>query len=210
MQAAKRKLTTAAHLLRHDAQGLRRIVTGTINYWCVFSTTTSDISPVEIPEGTSFRKLADEELSTLGLATELREEQLQRMKTFGANTAYAVFVAGRIGHISWLVTDELERRQPPRFVGLETDEAEITGCVTLPDFRGQGLYPIAIRSLCQIARERGIQTVFMKTLPTNVASQRGIEKAGLRRHARIVQWVLPFQPHRQGLIIRGHRWLRRT
>jgi hypothetical protein len=66
---------------------------------------------------------------------------------------------------------------PGSFVGLKEGEVEITHCFTFPQFRKLGIYPYAIRSLCQIAAQNRIRRVFMITNVKNIASQQGIEKA---------------------------------
>jgi len=70
--------------------------------------------------------------------------------------------------------------------GAMADEAEITHCVTLPEFRGRQIYPYVISYLFDVARSRGIREIFMVTKHDNIASQKGILKAGLtRRRGRV-------------------------
>ncbi|MGH7264606.1 MAG: hypothetical protein ACREMB_07095, partial [Candidatus Rokuibacteriota bacterium] len=51
-----------------------------------------------------------------------------------------------------------------------------------------------------------MRQVFMITGTQNVASRRGIEKAGLRRIGFIVRLLLPFLPFRMVLTLRAYRW----
>jgi RimJ/RimL family protein N-acetyltransferase len=200
-----RRLATAARLVRHDRTRLLSIATGRVSRWYVYRQEAATVASPVLPPGTLFHKLSDRELETLMPTRDLQREQLQRRAALGGNTAYAIFCGGRLAHISWLITYDTERRLRPRVLGLRPDEAEITACYTLPEFRGQGLYPIAIRALCQIARGMGISRIFMKTVPDNTPSQQGILKAGLDRAGHILQLVLPFRPDGQGVIIRRIR-----
>ena len=132
--------------------------------------------------------------------------ETHRFRQFGFNDAFAVFRDRELAHIAWLISAEHDRVLQDRNVKLRAGEAEITHCLTLPEFRGQGLYPFAIRSLCQVAKERGIQRVFMITNVHNKASQRGIEKAGFTQCGKIVRSVFSFLPEGAAVTYRGHRW----
>jgi RimJ/RimL family protein N-acetyltransferase len=110
--------------------------------------------------------------------------QADRFNRLGFNAAYAVYVNGVPGHVAWLITSELDKLRTTRVLKLREGEAEIAHCLTAPEFRGQGLYGIAIRSLARIAREKGIRDIYMIVVSDNKASARGIESAGLVLRAR--------------------------
>ena len=87
--------------------------------------------------------------------------------------------------------------------GAMADEAEITHCVTLLEFRGRQISPYVISDLFDVARSRGIREIFMVTKHDNIASQKGIPRAGLTRrrervyvlrivHAYPVFWTFRF------------------
>lgn len=200
----RRRLTTAVRLWRQDRRALVSVATGKLDRWKVFVVKTESVPTPSLPADISFRKLMDADLNKIEPVV-LRHEQLARSKALGFNGAYAVFVKGAIAHVSWLLTQEFDKVPPP-LVALKRDEAEITACVTLPEYRGRGLYGIAIQSICQVAREQGIQRVFMKTKPSNTASQKGIQKAGLKACGQILQVIPPLFPRLGCLVYRGHRW----
>jgi ribosomal protein S18 acetylase RimI-like enzyme len=200
--ALKRKLTTAAHLIRSNPGAFVRTVVGHLDRWVVYRASTTELAPPEFPEGACFRKLSDEDLQSLPMPNELREEQRDRTKRLGRNAAYGLFCDRKLAHISWLIVPECES---PKQLNLKPGEAEITACVTLPEFRGRGLYAAAIRALVQTAREAGIQTVLMKTTPSNTASQRGIEKAGLTRCGELIQYVNPYIRLHPAAVTRSYR-----
>ena len=84
---------------------------------------------------------------------------------------------GRIGHISWLYY----RGDPNRILQLDDGECEVKFCLTFPEFRGKGLYPAALTAIQRYLRERGYRRCFICVKEDNLASIRGIEKAGFRR-----------------------------
>jgi len=200
-----RRLTTAIHLWRNDRPKLISLMRGSVSRWRVFTAETASIPPPALPEGVEFRKLSDADIQNL-TPLDLRTEQQNRTRTLGFNGAYAIFVEGSLAHISWLITRQFDI--PPALLALAADEAEITACVTLPEYRGRGLYGIAIQSICQLAREQGFRRIFMKTRLDNTASQRGIEKAGLKAQGQILHCIPPLLPHLGSWIFRGHRWMR--
>lgn len=65
-------------------------------------------------------------------------------------------------------------------LNLENAEVEITACVTVPQLRGRGIYPAANRRIWREAAALSIRRIYMNTMLKNTASQRVIEKEGLR------------------------------
>jgi RimJ/RimL family protein N-acetyltransferase len=88
-------------------------------------------------------------------------------------------VEGELAHVSWVLTPALQARLPFATLALAPDEVELGNCVTLPRFKGRGLYPLAIALLSRQAFDAGARRVLMVTARHNAASARGIEKAGL-------------------------------
>ena len=83
----------------------------------------------------------------------------------------------RIGHISWVYY----KRHPNRILDLHDGECEIKFCLTLPEFRGKGLYPAALLTILRYVKARGCRQCFVCVKDDNTASIRGIEKAGFSR-----------------------------
>jgi RimJ/RimL family protein N-acetyltransferase len=177
----KRKVTTLVTLIREDPRQLKKLLTGEIKRVLVYSCEVGDPRAALSTEDAQFCYLSDTDI--LDLEPDdcgFRERQLSRLKRFGESFAYAVKVNGRVGHISWLLPPAAVRRESPPTLRLLPDEAEISGCETVPSCRGRGLYPFAIQQLLTVAHARGIRRVYMKTTADNQASQVGISKAGLR------------------------------
>jgi RimJ/RimL family protein N-acetyltransferase len=83
---------------------------------------------------------------------------------------------GTIGHISWIYY----KNDPNRILDLGTDEGEIKYSLTLPQFRGKGIYPAALLRIQQYLEERGYKRVYICAKHDNLPSIKGIEKAGFK------------------------------
>ncbi len=83
---------------------------------------------------------------------------------------------GKIGHISWLYY----MGDPNRILRLGDEEAEVKFCLTLPEHRGKGLYPAALKVIQGYLKDRGYRRCFICVKDDNVSSIRGIEKSGYR------------------------------
>lgn len=181
----KRKLRSAIRLARSDRGELIRTLTGNSSRLLVFrlDTETATSAPVAPVPEVQFVPLNEEQLATLPCSIadpDFRNRQMERLHRLGKSYAYAVRVGDTIAHVSWLLPASAIASDIPRILKLREDEAEISGCETAPAFRGKGLYPYAIQCLANLARKQGIRHIYMKTVETNVASQSGIRKAGLK------------------------------
>ena len=79
-----------------------------------------------------------------------------------------------IQHISWIYYQS----HPNRIISLGPKDAEIKYCLTLPLFRGKGLYPEVLKTIARYLNQRGFCRVFISVNVDNLASIRGIEKSG--------------------------------
>jgi hypothetical protein len=131
-------------------------------------------------------RMTDAELCDLRSDPELGIHA-DRFATHGYNGAYVVRLNGDVAHINWLIPHEEDKRRPRRDVRLRPGEAEITHGYTRRRFRGRGLQPAAILSLCGEAATLGIVRVFSITSRSNPASLRGISKAGMVPAGTIVR-----------------------
>ena len=199
-----RKLRTILRLLRHKPSALLRELIH-LDRYCIFSVAPESLP--RLPEDSKIRvvKLADDHLRELCRALPEFHRQAERIDEFGFNDAFGVFVNDELAHVSWLVTADHDRLMSEREVKLREGEAEITHCYTAESFRGKGIYPLAVRSLCEHASTAGIQRVFMATDPANTSSLRGIAKAGLKSAGQVFRLRLPFLSRDPMLRWRGHR-----
>lgn len=66
-------------------------------------------------------------------------------------------------------------------LGEAADTPMIGNCFTDPQQRGRGYYPRLLRAACHRLADEGYRRVIITCAPDNLASVRGIEKAGFRR-----------------------------
>ena len=88
---------------------------------------------------------------------------------------------GAIGHISWIYY----KNDPNRIIDLCSYEGEVKYSLTLPEFRGKGIYPATLIEVQRFLKEKGYKRLFICTREDNVPSIRGIEKAGFKFVAKI-------------------------
>lgn len=102
-------------------------------------------------------------------------------RAVGSREVYAVIIDGRVAHrvvLAWDITT------PARF-GFDAN-APVVESLTWPEFRGKRLQPLVRRYVTQDVIERGLcHKVYGTVALDNVASQRGIARAGIRRVARL-------------------------
>ena len=123
---------------------------------------------------------------------------------FGIEECYLAFCRGRIAHIAWIYYPDQAKKHPTPFRILKPDEAAIANCVTLPEFRGQGIYPAVVRNLLQELKKQGYRRCYMYIETDNIASQRGVSKIGFKPVGKT--WRLRFFFHSDpaaGIYLRG-------
>jgi RimJ/RimL family protein N-acetyltransferase len=147
--------------------------------------------PAEPPTGVVLRRLPDDELIALSRRSDAIGTHRLYLQRHGINGAWGLFVDGELAHVTWIYTRAMHDREPFAGLRLADDEAELGNCVTLPRFKGRGLYPLAIRLLSRRLFDEGVRRVLMVTARGNAASERGIEKAGLARVGRLSYLWLP-------------------
>lgn len=188
----RRQVGKAIAFTRYGRETLLQSIAARTSRMIVYATDTESFGSTKPRADLEFRALTPVDLHGLSVEDDsFRDRQLERLSRFGASYAYGVFANGQIAHVSWLLPSAAMQKDPPRVVPARTGHAEITGCETLPPFRGLGIYGFAIRNLVEIARAQEARRVFMKTTPDNNASQSGIEKAGLQRAGSATLVVLP-------------------
>ena len=119
-------------------------------------------------------ELADLESARKHLGRLVWEYQCDRYD--GVSDYFVYQRNGVIGHISWLYYWE----DPNRLLRLGEKECEIKFCLTLPELRGQGLYPAALQMAQRYLKESGYERCFICVKKDNLSSIRGIEKSGVQ------------------------------
>ncbi len=202
----QKKLASVVHAIRTDPRSLKNVVVGSGGRWKVYSASSSLMNSAEVPPDVHIRKLSDEDLGKIPMPEWLRQEQQQRVRRLGFNGAYGVLCNQHMAHISWLIP---AAREVPRTLALRADEAEITACFTLPEYRGRNLYPMAISFIAEAVKQE-VRTIYMKTKFSNLTSQRGLMKAGLRPCGWVIEYDLPRFMGKHAIVVRSFRWFDKT
>ena len=194
-------------MLVREPRRLRNLIR--FDTYVVFSARADDVASRSEPEGVTFRQLTAAEVRALTPVDEDISDAMERCGYVADTAAFGAFYNGAFAHISWMIAGgpDSDSIKPPRLVGLRPGEAEITYCVTLPEYRGRQIYPFVISRLFQEARARGIREIFMVTRSGNVASQHGILKAGLNRLRGRILYLHIYRAH---LLFRAFRVRRRS
>lgn len=199
------RVSTALRLLRQNPRAFLSELAGQVERYFVYSADPRAVAAPAPADGWAVRKLTDDALRALPSDCAEWRHEIDRFHRLGFNDAYLLTVDGAPASIGWLIPSADYRRLPVRFLALRNDEAEIGFCVTHSELRGRGLYPHLVRDLCRTAAASGVRRVFVITGQTNVASQRGIEKAGFARCGTIVHRVLWYLHPNARLISRRYR-----
>ncbi len=138
-----------------------------------------------------------EELEATASALDRPPWEFQCHRYDGVSDFFVVKSGTVFQHISWIYY----WNDPNRILSLGKEDAEVKYCLTLPAFRGRGLYPATLRSIASFLRKRSFRRLFICVHRDNAPSIAGIEKAGFSREAEIrlrkalgIQISTPFTP----------------
>lgn len=158
----------------------------------LFRLSVDDLPPVAAPpdiEAVEINMRNFEELETLrSKVVALNAENaayfddVRHGKAFGL----ALVAGNEVIHYSFVFI----RNKTACLLGLGADCALIGNAFTLPSHRGRGLQAYSARRRACMARDAGFDSIASETAPDNVASQRGLEKAGMKRAGRAELLVL--------------------
>jgi RimJ/RimL family protein N-acetyltransferase len=203
---ARRKLSTVARLLRDDPREVLTTLAGRPERYVAYVADPARVPPPESKPGWELRKIGDEVLTELSSARPEFRAQAARLAEGRVNDAYGLYIDEVLAGITWMIPARHDAMYGVRNVKLRAGEVELTHCITLPEFRNRGVYTFMIRSLCALAVNSGFRRVYMITNRTNVASQRGILKAGLEQTGGIHRHVFDFIGAGVAFTFRRHRW----
>ena len=99
---------------------------------------------------------------------------------------YAARVDGRLASYGWVSFREESVGELNLRVRLLPGEAYIWDCFTLPEYRRQGLYSALLGYILSHLEEGSVCRTWIGTDTDNIASQRGIARAGFRHVADLV------------------------
>lgn len=119
-------------------------------------------------------------------------EEAKRRLNEGA-ILFCVFLGLELAHTSWVAITSKAKMDPLPLAIDYQNEAYIENCVTVPQYRGLGLYPYTLCQLLQFLRAKDKTKAKIATLKANTSSIRGITKAGFeiwgsKRLFKILLW----------------------
>lgn len=100
---------------------------------------------------------------------------------------HGFFLDAALANVAWTERDRLELL--PGWAIAEPDSLSISSCWTFEGFRGRGIYPETLILLLNEARRQGIALGLIAVDPENVASIKGIERAGFVPHFRTTRRI---------------------
>lgn len=138
----------------------------------------------------SFRPATTEDAAAYARDIATDSVRTFRWRLSESTKCYLVESDGRLLHASWVTTGSAWTAELDAFVSPPPGDAYIYESFTLPETRGRGIYPFALRNVCADLASRGIPRAWIAVEATNTPSVRAITKAGfelafeLRFHRR--------------------------
>ncbi len=147
--------------------------------------------PGEVP-GMEFRPGTAEDAPALAIAMGPADGHLAAARMLTNRQVFVGLEGGRAVTYCWLSFQAEAIGEIEGVIRPAPDEAYIWDCQTIPERRGQGLYPVLLASIAHHLRDRGKRRIWSATTLANRSSQRGFEKAGFQRAGRLDcrRWLL--------------------
>ena len=96
-------------------------------------------------------------------------------------------VDGRVAHYSWAqFSGQHEIRDVGQRVEVQRGHAWVYHCRTADWAKGRGIYPFVLTRILTECKARNIQSAWIYAGAENVASRRGIERAGFLLYKRLI------------------------
>jgi RimJ/RimL family protein N-acetyltransferase len=139
------------------------------------------VAPVDL----DVEELAPERLHHLGeIGPFSGEEAMARVRR--GDRCYAVWRDGELAHYSWVqLTGTHAIDAAALTVPVTPGELWIYNCRTAERYRGRGYYPSTLRTIVDRSFAEGFTRACIYAADTNVASLRGISRAGFKRIATL-------------------------
>lgn len=100
-------------------------------------------------------------------------------------TCYAVESDDGIVHASWVTTQCAWTREVRAYFCVAGANAYVYESFTHPAARGRGVYPFALRRICEDLASRGIDALWVAVESSNQPSLRAVAKAGFEESFRL-------------------------
>lgn len=181
----------AGHWHSHGARGVLSALRGKIFWHCRYVRLRVDLDAWDDPgdpEGPLVvQRGVLEDLVRFREATPGLPVQFYEDRVHGAREFYLGLYDGDVAHISWAYGHQDRTPQ----VALRPGEVELNGAYTRKPYRGKGLLPAVERGMMRDLKRQGVKTVYTHVGVDNVASLRGVAKAGFRPVGILTwRWIL--------------------
>ena len=101
------------------------------------------------------------------------------------NRCFVACIGTRIVHYTWVSFYKEYLPSINKWIELAEDEAYVYNVRTLSDFRGQGIFPFVLASICGQLRKDGYKRILASIQSDNIPSQKAFEKAGFKKTQEI-------------------------
>ena len=145
----------------------------------------SDLDPLD-----SFQLTRTDDAALLDQLSDLTETELRERMSRG-HRAYLATISGEPAAYGWSAWEQAEIGELGIEITLPDGDRYLWDFVTLPTYRGRGIYPRMLQGIIQAERDEA-QRFWIGHDLDNVASARGIEKAGLPVIGEV--WLRDGQP----------------
>lgn len=88
----------------------------------------------------------------------------------------------------WVTRKAVEIGEIARVINPRADEIYLYDAFTFAEYRGQNLYPAVMQRILEHSREAGLRRALIFVMSDNVASIRGVRKAGFREFQRVTYY----------------------
>ena len=93
--------------------------------------------------------------------------------------------ADKILSYCWVTQEPVEIGEIRCIMHPRGDEVYLYDAFTFAEYRGQNLYPALLQRILDFSREQGLRRALIFVLSDNMASIRGVQKAGFREFQRV-------------------------
>ncbi len=90
----------------------------------------------------------------------------------------------------WATDEPVEIGEVRRVISPRSSEIYLYDAFTFPEYRGQNLYPALLHHILVHSRQQGLPRALIFVLDDNVASIRGVQKAGFCEFQRVTYYNL--------------------
>jgi ribosomal protein S18 acetylase RimI-like enzyme len=147
-----------------------------------------------------FSQVNAESIHALAVASGWHNDDVVRQRFATGRRCFAAWVQDELAAYGWVSRRPEHIGEQERDIKLESDDAYIWECATLPQYRGQRLYSALLSHIVAVLREEGVRRAWIGATLDNHASLRGFVNAGFQSiveiaYARVLNlralWIAP-------------------